>query len=295
MELMRKKVIKGHNGAIYDIFCNDNVFAYTTAADKYVVRWDLSRGVQDDFTVRLEHTSFQITLDENNNFLFIGNSKGGIHVIDVKERREIKLLQQHRSPIFALVFDDKNGVFYSGDSEGYFCVWQADTLKLLLTLPLECGKIRQISLHPSGEYLVVCGQDGYVRILDTSFYNEHSKIKAHGSGVNCALFKEDLLYTGGKDAYLSLWDWRKGDKIRSVPAHNYAVYDLKLLNNGEQLVSGSFDKSIKLWQADTIEIIQRKEFKDGGHRHTVNRLCKTSESGFLSVSDDRQIIEWKLV
>ncbi|MEX1193427.1 MAG: hypothetical protein WEA99_15765 [Brumimicrobium sp.] len=294
MILEKVKSITGHNGAIYDVISQDDIFAYTTSADKHVARWNLKLGVQDKFAVRLQESGFRIALNTKSNLLAIGNAKGGIHVVDLNTNTEKRLLTQHQKAIFALTYDEISNVFYSADADGYFCVWDGETFDLKLTLPFNCGKIRQISINETGSHIAICGQDGVVRVLETGFYNEVHSLIAHKLGANCAVFKENILYTGGKDAYITAWKWRDEIKINSIPAHNYAVYDLILLNENQNLVSVSFDKSIKLWESDSLQIGQRVEFKDGGHRHVVNRLAKISDLSFLSVSDDKQIIEWRL-
>lgn len=295
MQLEKLKSITGHAAAIYDVTSKDELFAYTTSADKYVARWDLKRGVQDNFAVKLEFSGFRIAFNHNNQTLAIGNSKGGIHFIDLEKKVEKRLLTQHKSAIFSLNYDEINNVFYSGDAEGYFCVWNGDSFDLLLTLPFNCGKIRQISINENASHIAICGQDGNVRIIETQFYNEIATLKAHRLGANCAVFDQDSLYTGGKDAHIVMWDWKSNRKLKSIPAHNYAVYDLALFKGNKNLVSVSFDKSIKLWKTDDLSIIERVEFKDGGHRHVVNRISKLDDMSFLTVSDDKQIIQWKII
>ena len=294
MKLEKLKSISGHAAAIYDVTSVDNQYAFTTSADKYVARWDLKRGVQDNFAIKLEFSGFRTAYNQNNQTLAIGNSKGGIHVVDLEKKIEKRLLSQHKSAIFSLSYDEINNVFYSGDADGYFCVWKGDSFDLLLTLPINCGKIRQITINENADHIAICGQDGNVRILETEFYNETVTLKAHRLGANCAVFDKGLIYTGGKDAHIALWDWKSKKKLKSIPAHNYAVYDLALFDNSKYLVSVSFDKSIKLWKSDDLSIVERIEFKNGGHRHVVNRIAKLNDLSFLTVSDDKQIIEWKL-
>ncbi len=292
-ELHLLNTLTGHSGAIYDVVAH-NRYVYTTSADKFVVRWNLNTGEQDNFTVKLEHVAFNIAVDDRGDKLVIGNRKGGIHVVDIESKVEEKYLTQHKAPIFSLTYNTQKGVFYSGDDDGYFCVWEAGSMKLLITLPLDCGKIRQISIDKDGELLAVCGQDGKLRIFETQFYNEIELISINTAGVNTAQFIGDEIVVGGKDALLSVWNWKEKTHIKSVPAHNYAIYDLSVLDHGKSLVSVSFDKTIKFWQLPDINIQKRIEFKNEGHRHTVNRISKIDENTFVTVSDDALIKVWQI-
>ena len=285
--------ISGHNGAIYDaLFCDP--FIFTTSADKYIAQWNPETGEQTNFAVKLERSAYNIAFSPDSNILAVGSNNGGIHFIDTEKREEIRLLTQHKVAVFALSYNGNKQHFYSGDSEGFFCAWDAQTFDLLITLPYNCGKIREISLSENGEFIALCCQDGYIRILETSFFNLIHEFKAHKDGANCALFDGDLLFTGGKDAYIKKWNWKEKKLLLSIPAHNFAVYDLEFVDNNQKIVSVSFDKSIKLWNTEDISIIQRIEFKDRGHRHTVNRIAKISEDSFATVSDDRKVKVWRL-
>ncbi len=293
MDIKALNHITGHSMAIYDVLVRADKMV-TCSADKFVVRWNLKSGEQDQFTVKLPDSPFRIS-HNNSNKLLIGNSKGGLHFVDIEQKEELRYLTQHQSPIFGLNFNRATNEFYSGDAAGYFSVWDADTMDLKLTFPLNCGKIRCIVPNEDGNMIAVCGQDGMVRIFDTTFYNEKHAFYAHKDSANCAIFQGDHLFTGGKDAYIKKWDWKEEKCLLSIPAHNYAVYDFALIHNEKTLVSASFDKTVKLFHAADLAIIRRLETKDKGHKHTVNRLAKINENEFLSVSDDRVIIHWQAI
>lgn len=293
MNFTAEQHITGHAMAIYDVIF-ENGKIYTTSADKFVARWSLEEEKQDGFAIKLEHSAFRITKTKHN-CIAIGNSKGGIHFVDIEKKQELRLLQQHKAPVFSLAYNEKADEIYSGDGEGYFCVWDGKTMDLKLTFPYNCGKIRCIAISEDSSHLAICGQDGFIRILEAQFFNEIHTFKAHKDGVNCAIFKGDILFTGGKDAYIRKWNWKDDKKLAEVAGHNYAVYDLILLNNNELLVSASFDKTIKTFNTSDLEFLKRYDNKEKGHKHTVNRLAKVSDNSFLSVSDDRVIICWQAI
>lgn len=288
-----KETIVGHNGAIYDVIESDH-YLFTTSADNFVAKWDVETGKQTDFAIKLDRSAYNIAFSPNSNLLAIGSKNGDIHVVDVEKKEEIRLLQQHKSAVFSLTYNPHTNQFYSGDEKGMFCAWDGDNFDLLITLPFNCDKIREIAIDEKGEHLALCAKDGYLRILDTDYFNLVQEINAHKEGLNCALFDGDNIITGGKDAYIRKWNWKTKEQLISVPAHNYAVYDLIYFDNKEKIVSVSFDKSIKIWKAKDISIIERFEYQNRGHRHTVNRIAKLSESSFATVGDDKKIKIWEL-
>jgi WD40 repeat protein len=70
------------------------------------------------------------------------------------------------------------------------------------------------------------------------------------------------------------------------------IYDLQFI--GEYLLSSSRDKTIKCWNSNDLSIVQRLDFKSKGHKHSVNALLPLSTDSFVSCSDDRQVISWKI-
>lgn len=285
------KTITGHAGAIYDAFKLDN-FIFTTSSDKYTVRWKIAEGIQDKFAIKSDFSAFKIALVNNDKTLVIGSSKGNLHCIDLSAKEEVKNLAQHKSSIFSITENRLNKEFYTTDMQGYFCVWCTETLELKLTLPLACGKIRHCALNEDGSNVSLSCQDGKIRILETTFFNEIITFKAHPSGVNVSLFDGPYLITGGKDAHLRKWDLKTQKVLIEIPAHNFAVYDLIKMKNGSY-VTASFDKTIKIWNSE-LQITERLDKRAGGHTHTVNRLVKLSNEEFISVGDDKKIIHWSL-
>ena len=296
MNFRKLKEISGHAAGIYSLDFNGN-FLYSASADKFVARWKLNEGIQDKFSIKFEEAVYAIRLFHEQSKLAVGLANGDLHFFDLSDRKELKYFIQHRKAIFALTENTTFGQLFSADADGNVSVWQSDTMELLAYLPFDCGKIRRIAVSADGLKVALACQDGYVRILHGETLNLIGSFDAHKDGATSVLFDpndSNLLFSGGKDAYLKKWDLQSGTCLRAIPAHNYAIYDLISLKKVEILVSASRDKTIKIWNAQSLEIIQRLDMKLGGHRHSVNTLVGAGENFFVSASDDRKMIFWGL-
>lgn len=293
MNLFSKRCeITGHAGAVYSCCYHDNLI-YSGSVDKYVARWKLDEGIQDKFAIAFEYPVYSVKLVNDN--LFVGLNNGHVHVFDLSTKKEIKFFTQHNVGIFCIQYNPIMSQVYIADADGNLSVWNSETFELEIYLPLDCGKIRNIDVRGDGNEIVLGAQDGTVRIFDTETFNEKLKWTGHKGGTTSVLFhpeKEGILLTGGKDAMLR--EWKRGEEypVRSIPAHNYAIYDLLYLGNNV-LASCSRDKTIKIWDADSLNFIERLDVKSGGHKHSVNDLEKVGENQFISCSDDGKIIVWK--
>jgi WD40 repeat protein len=293
MQFKKQKEILGHAGAIYSGAVKDSLI-YTGSADKYLVRWLSEEGTQDKFSIRFDQSIYAIEFIANNR-LIAGLSSGGMHVFDLNDRKELKYYTQHTKAVFAIRRNAEKQHFYAGDADGNLSVWDENTLELLIYLPLDCGKIRDICVSSNGDQFVLACQDGTLRVFESNFFNEIKTIDAHKGGSTSVIYHpldEEKLISGGKDALLKSWNLPKEEELESIPAHNFAIYSIVPIGNGTHIATASRDKTIKIWGED-LSFKQRIDHKDAGHRHSVNQLLKVDENTFASISDDKKIIIWE--
>jgi WD40 repeat protein len=288
--------IEGHGGAIYDILADER-FIYSASADKFVTRWKIESGEQDSFAIKTEVAPYSIGLDSTNQHLWIGLANGDIHVIDLKSRLEVKYFQQHKKAVFSIFHLAKSNQVIAADADGNLSVWDSEKLKLLVLLPLNCGKIRHISSDITDELLFLHCQDDKIRILETKGFNEIITLPGHEKGSYCSYLNENShsLISGGKDGHLRIWNWQDEKLLDAIPAHNYGIYDLIGLPEKNVLISVSVDKTIKLWQLDNLEFQQKVELKNGGHKHSINRVISLPNNQIATCSDDKKIILWNIL
>jgi len=61
-----------------------------------------------------------------------------------------------------------------------------------------------------------------------------------------------FLLTGGRDAHLNIWQTDSYELIKSIPAHNWAIYDIVFNPDTTLFATASRDKTIKIWDAKHI-------------------------------------------
>lgn len=99
------------------------------------------------------------------------------------------------------------------------------------------------------------------------------------------------LVSGGRDAHLNFWNVSDYTLIKSVPAHNFAIYDIVFSPDKSLFATASRDKTIKIWDAKTSDFLLRINIENSnGHTYSVNKLLWTSFNNYLiSAGDDRKI------
>lgn len=279
---------KGHSAPIYDLV-TDGKFAFTTAGDRYVVKWNLETGLQEGFTIQLDSSAYVLELIES--LLFIGSTNGTITAIDTRLKRVIWENNFFGKPWMALaVYSYELDTFLiAGDSAGNMLVLNALNGEKIVHLPFACGRIRQIQCAENSIWLAT-QLEGIIQV-DFKTMNEVKRHNPHHSSVNRLVIYKNQVVSVGKDGHLVETVWNTLAKLKALPIHYQAIYGL--IDFFDIWVSCSMDKTIKVWDKDMEHIIQKIEGKDGGHKKSINGIRKISENAFVSFSDDQTWIMWR--
>jgi WD40 repeat protein len=112
-------------------------------------------------------------------------------------------------------------------------------------------------------------------------------------GINtlfqCVSFNDQFIMAG-RDAKICYTDSRF-DILKKIDAHWFSIHALVVSPDVQFLASGSMDKSIRIWDLNSGELLFHKEL---AHRSSVNKIIWLSENRIVSCSDDAQIISWKI-
>ena len=125
-----------------------------------------------------------------------------------------------------------------------------------------------------GEMGLIGGSDGVVWRLNA--LGEVLSVRtANQPSVFClAKMDDDSFVSGGRDALL-MWMGEDGELRQEVKAHLFTIHALAGSDLG-WLASGSMDKTVKIWDRNTgelLKVIDREKYPSRGHSHSVNALC----------------------
>ena len=301
MKVDVKKIaaLKGHNGPVYSIDKGPTGFTFFTgSSDNYVALWNLEMLEAEKFAAVLPAAVYCICHIPEKKLLLAGTTEGKVHLLDLVKKEEIKILQHHTAPVFAINYSLKSNCFYTTGGDGCMAVCSMETLSLIQIKKLCNEKIRSIDFHPSNNEIAIAASDCNIRIFDSFTLEQKHAFEAHRLAANVIKYSPDgsILLSGGRDAHLNIWSTSDYSLIKSIPAHNYAIYDIEYSPDCSLIATASRDKTIKLWDAKTFDFLMRisKENFDG-HTNSVNKLLWSSYNNYLvSVSDDRSSMVWKI-
>jgi WD40 repeat protein len=155
-----------------------------------------------------------------------------------------------------------------------------------------------MDLSDDGTGLVVVDSSGLLRMWDVPAQRERSRTEMPDSfTVLCVLYGADgRVWVGGGDERAGAGvvyevDSSSGAIVGDIVAAQQPVSALALSADARRLATGSLDRAIRLWDAETYEALERDKLV--GHREWVTGLAFTRDGRSLVSSDgDLRVNYW---
>ncbi|MCE9534160.1 MAG: WD40 repeat domain-containing protein [Planctomycetes bacterium] len=153
--------------------------------------------------------------------------------------------------------------------------------------------VNQIAYNPDGSKLVSGSRDGTVKIWDMGNGREIRTYRGHKDPVRSVAWSADgklIASAGGNDIHI--WTADDGKLVHTLKGHTAAVNSVSIREDSKALVSGSDDRSIRVWDLDKgkeLSIVNQ------GQIVAVIYFVTYSSNGKLiaSVNGDGQLHVWK--
>ena len=307
--------LEGHSQKVNAVsISNDGQLIATASDDQTIKVWRQDGTLLDTLTAEQAQTNpITLTLDGNsrqiinpiysaknklaaeNRAYLVSTKNDGLVQLRSKSDNQIISSYSHSEPVNSVSISPDGELLATATSEGKVNIWSKDGI-LQQTLSGHTGEVSDVQFIPnedSQKYkLISTGVDKTVRIWQV--FNRYLK-KAEGIySVSASPTASDVYAAANWEGKINIWR-NSGDDlqkvIHSISGHEEIISQIKYSPDGKLLVSASWDKTIKLWNADNGELVDTLK----GHRDGINSIVFTPDSKILiSGSEDKTIKLWSL-
>jgi WD40 repeat protein len=240
-------------------------------------------------------------------------SKDGQHVLSASEDgtmvlwelRSGRIVQRylgHEDKVMTARFSPDGEFIASGSRDQTIRLWQVKTGREAKKFRLDLnawmkidgqtrgsgGRIHSLAFSPSGKHLL-CGSASGVWLLEVEsgrqirHYDRGKILKLVTDVFSVAFSPKGDKIAGGYWGGVYLWDTETGDVLLHLEGHKKTVTSVAFAREGDLIVSGSEDATVRLWDSRTGEAIH--EFT--GHRKPVHSVAVEEKRELaLSGSED---------
>ncbi|KAG9509179.1 Lissencephaly-1-like protein [Fragariocoptes setiger] len=232
-----------------------------------------------------------------------------------------KTLKGHTNSVQDIAFDPSGKYLASCSADMTVKLWDFQSYECIRTMHGHDHNVSSITFMPSGDHLLSCSRDCTLKVWEVSTGFCKKTFVGHNDWIKMVRVTKDgsLLATCSKDHTIIVWNANQNDQstnnsnqirctlkdhdhtvecIAWAPesAYNSVVEAAEPTNNkdrsGPFLMSGSRDKTIKIWDVSVGTCL----FTLIGHDNWVRGVCWHPGGKYvLSVSDDKTMRVWDIV
>ena len=263
-------------------------------ADKFIRQWSVPAAAKPLTQPASAPPTLAVSPDKK--LLAIPEADGKIKLLDLATGQIAKELAGHVGAVNSAKFGANGAKLISGGADGTVRVWDVATGQLVVTLFSGAAPVQHVALNAAGTLAAAGHANGQASTFKLDAAVPRPFPSDNGAPATVSALSRDgkqLATDGvaeGKPAIL-VRDIASGNLIKALVGHEGAVTALSFSADGTRLVSGSADKTARVWQ-----IGEGKEIaKFAAHTNTVTAVAYTNDGNqVISGSADNSLKLWQV-
>ena len=186
----------------------------------------------------------------------VGTADGTLTVVNIPDLAVKKHLRASDKSVRCLALNPLRREVAVGYSDAFVRVFGLDDFRLRHAFEAHTNSVFTLAYSPDYRYLLSGSRDARLNVWDAEPpYAPHQSIVAHTYAINHVVYRPDgrLFATGSMDKSIKVWDAQTFRLLKVIDrarhaGHGTSVNKLWWTTHDNQLVSGSDDRTISVWE-----------------------------------------------
>jgi WD40 repeat protein/tRNA A-37 threonylcarbamoyl transferase component Bud32 len=273
--------LTGHTEAVLSVaFSPDCKRIVSGSGDNTLKGWDAQTGEEIRRLKGHSSSVLSVAFSPDGTRIVSGSADKTLRLWDAQTGREILSLKGHTGPVNSVAFSPDGTRIVSGGQDRMLRLWDARTGREILTLKGHSGPVLSVAFSPDGTRIVSGSEDRTVQVWDAQTGQETITLTDHTDRVMGVAFSLDgnRIVSASEDKTLKVWNAWTGPEILRLRApeetltlkgHTGRVNSVAFSADGTRIVSGSYDRTHRLWEAQTGQEILSIKGCSGVLHHPV--------------------------
>ncbi len=201
--------------------------------------------------------------------------------------------------VLSVKIDSRGYQLISQRDKNFLEIWRYDAQKSILSLKYDLGRysgqLSAVTLSQNGQFLAsseTTEERSYIKIWQLSTGKIYRTLLGHKQPIQTlAIHLGNHSFIASGSHKIKLWNLLTGESLLTLFGHKKSVSCLAISPDGQRLISGSIDTTLRIWDLKGSNLIKTLT----GHEGSVTTLI-ISEDGqmIISGSTDKTIRLWHL-
>ncbi|MFH1001020.1 MAG: caspase family protein, partial [Bacteroidota bacterium] len=178
-----------------------------------------------------------------------------IKLIDVETGKVIQTFNGLKREASSLCFSPDGQRFASGSYDGLVTLWDIATGSIIQTFSGHTHPPKSLAFSPDGKKIVSRAYDGIKVWNADNGAMLKSKYMQEGE-VNFSPDGKTIVFANSTSPDLIFWDFETDKVVKTLQGHTKGISSFHVNPEGTKLLSGSGDKSVRLWDVESGKVLQ---------------------------------------